>query len=568
MSTMITLEKTGQFHDNIYFNRYYRTNQEYSDFDFYTKTMIDHHSLSVNDKCVSEPRNPDVDPSYDEVGTVIDDALMDSCWPMKSQNRHHTGLSPYNTVDNNGMVKWKYKVDVDIKTGFAIDNEGVLYFGGGYNDIPWYVFALYPNGTLKWKFKTNGIVWSTPALAADGTVYIGTYDAKLYALNANGTLKWETSCGESISSSPAIGKDGTIYLGTFDGKNHGGYIIAMKPNGTIKWRYETGYHVVSDPAIADDGTIYIGSGDSYLYAINPDGMLKWRFKTGDWVKSHPAIGMDGTVYFDSFDDYLYALNSDGSLKWKYHDVGDGSAGAAIDEEGIIYIGGRRLSALYPNGTLKWHYTFGTGKHSGHSSPAISADGTIYIGVSTEDEKGGYIYAINRNGTLKWQKKIANEECLSSPTIDTQGNVYIGSSSRYSNTGEPYGELYAFGRNDANQPPEAPVITGTNFGRVNTPYLFNFTVYDPELDDIELFVDWGDGNSTGWLGPYDSDTVISLSHSWSERGNYQVKAKARDTFDGSESKWSTFSVIISKNKAINTPMFLQKFIQRFPFFEKY
>jgi len=560
---MTIIEKTDQYYDNIDFEEYYLKDIERSQFDIFSKTKLNYDSSYFNDKDVCEGGKLDTGSSFNNTVTIIDDALMDSCWPMKSQNRHHTGLSPYNTMDNNGMVKWKYEVD-KIESGIAIDDEGVLYFG----DFGYYLYAMYPNGSLKWRYRVNEWIWSTPALASDGTVYIGTYGHYLYAINPDGTFKWKFWAGRfaSISSSPAIAKDGTIFFGAMGPENNG-RIYALYPNGTEKWYYDTGYWIVSDPAIADDGTIYIGSADNYFYAMNPDGTLRWRFKTGGWVKSHPAVGKDGTVYFDSFDDYLYALNPDGSLKWKYHDVGDGSAGAAIDEEGVIYIGGRRLSALYPDGTLKWHYIFGDDKHSGHSSPAISADGTIYIGVTKGTVDGGYIFAINNDGTLKWQKKTANDGCPSSPSIDTMGNVYIGSSSHYLNDGEPYGILYAFGRNDVNQPPEAPVIDGPDHGGVNIFYLFNFTVHDPEFDDIELFVDWGDGNSTSWLGSFDSDMVISLSYSWSERGSYQVRAKARDTYDGSEGDWSTSRIIMPKIYIFNSLQLLSRIVGCFPFFEK-
>ncbi len=53
---------------------------------------------------------------------------MDSCWPMKSQNRRHTGLSPYNTPDSRGRLKWTYKASDYIEGGIVIDDEGVLYF--------------------------------------------------------------------------------------------------------------------------------------------------------------------------------------------------------------------------------------------------------------------------------------------------------------------------------------------------------------------------------------------------------------------------------------------------------
>ena len=534
--------------DDLKFDAYCRTEQDQSRYEFYAKTLLNHDSNSsdcnsVNDNERYEPVLPGI---TDYV--VGNDGLLDSCWPMKSQNRRHTGLSPYSTEGNNGMVKWTYEVDW-IEGGIAIDNDGVLYFG----DFDRYLYAMYPNGTLKWRYKTNEWIWSTPALAADGTIYIGTYGDSMYALHPNGTLKWKYWAGSvaSISSSPAIAKDGTIYFGAMGPENNG-RVYALNPNGTEKWHYDTGYWITSDPAIADDGTIYIGSGDSYLYALNPDGTLGWRFNTGDIVKSHPAIGDDGTIYFGSFDGNEYALNPDGTLQWKFSGTSSGAAGPAIDEDGIIFVGGDGLHALYPNGTLKWKYSFGGDEYSGHSSPAISADGTIYIGVVTGDWYAGYIYAINDDGTLKWRKKIANEGCESSPAIDTEGTVYIGSSSRSEIWG-PYGTLYAFGRHEVNHAPDAPVITGTDFGFVNNEYVFNFSVHDPELDDVELFVDWDDGNTTGWLGPFDSDTLISLNYSWSSKGNYQVKAKARDTYDGSIGSWSRLTVTMPKQYVFRFPI---------------
>ena len=111
----------------------------------------------------------------------------------------------------------------------------------------------------------------------------------------------------------------------------------------------------------------------------------------------------------------------------------------------------------------------------------------------------------------------------------------------------YGELYAFGRNEVNQPPDPPVITGETIGRVNTTYRFNFSAHDPDLDDVLFFVDWGDGTDTGWIGPYDSDMVITLDHLWSEKGTFELKAKARDIF-GYEGNWSTIHVTMPKVKS--------------------
>ena len=76
-------------------------------------------------------------------------------------------------------------------------------------------------------------------------------------------------------SSPAIGADGTIYVGSGDDN-----LYAVNPDGTQKWAFPTGNYIESSPAIGADGTIYVGSDDDNLYAINPDGTQKWAFATG------------------------------------------------------------------------------------------------------------------------------------------------------------------------------------------------------------------------------------------------------------------------------------------------
>ena len=56
----------------------------------------------------------------------------------------------------------------------------------------------------------------------------------------------------------------------------------------------------------------------------------------------------------------------------------------------------------------------------YSSPAISGDGTIYVG--SEDSK---LYAINLNGSLKWSY-TTGDRIDSSPAIGSDGTVYVGS----------------------------------------------------------------------------------------------------------------------------------------------
>ena len=107
--------------------------------------------------------------------------------------------------------------------------------------------------------------------------------------------------GGPVSSTPAIGADGKIYVGSFD---H--YIYALsQTDGSLYWRYQTGGAVDSSPNLASDGTLYVGSDDFDMYAIDTTvPKLKWTFRTGSFVDSSPAIA-DGRVYFGSYDGKVY-----------------------------------------------------------------------------------------------------------------------------------------------------------------------------------------------------------------------------------------------------------------------
>jgi outer membrane protein assembly factor BamB len=393
-------------------------------FEYYKKQLLKQdsdedtkeHLISNSEELITIPNTPLI--------TGLSNGPMDSAWPMKCHDVHHTGLSPYSTADNPGIEKWRFYEDGWIESTPVIDSNGTIYFAS----TGWEVIAINPDGTLKWRFSTGGfMLGSSPAIDEDGTIYVGSWDSYLYAIYPNGTLKWKfPTNGANIFSSPAIDEDGIIYFGDLGDFGYNSKIYAVNPNGTEKWHYTINNRIYSDSCIGDDGTIYIGSDDTYLYAMNPDGTLKWRFKSGDVIKAPPSIADDGTIYIGSYDDYLYALYPNGTMKWKCK-IGYGTAlNPSIASDGTIYVGWDHLYAVNPNGTIKWSFYMGEGRHIDGSSPAISADGTIYFGTNIGDAGGGEIIAVNPDGTERWRKMIAKNWVESSPSIAEDGTVYIGS----------------------------------------------------------------------------------------------------------------------------------------------
>jgi hypothetical protein len=74
-------------------------------------------------------------------------------------------------------------------------------------------------------------------------------------------------------------------------------------------------------------------------------------------------------------------------------------------------------------------------------------------------------------------------------------------------------------------------------------------------------DWGDGNISEWLGPYNSGELCHASYSWSEKGEYSVRVKARDTNCGI-SEWSNpQSISMPRNKV--TQKLFPRFQENYP-----
>jgi len=89
----------------------------------------------------------------------------------------------------------------------------------------------------------------------------------------------------------------------------------------------------------------------------------------------------------------------------------------------------------------------------------------------------------------------------------------------------------------NDPPEKPAKpTGATEGKPNIEYTFNTSTTDPDGDQIYYQWNWGDGNTSTWLGPSESQEIINTNYTWSIKGTYEITVKAKDE-NGHESTWS-------------------------------
>ncbi|MDK2956042.1 MAG: hypothetical protein PWQ57_1538 [Desulfovibrionales bacterium] len=115
-----------------------------------------------------------------------------------------------------------------------------------------------------------------------------------------------------------------------------------------------------------------------------------------------------------------AFGAAGDKLWEFEaESSFGFSSPAISQNGTIYVGSQdgNLYALTPNGEKEW--AFDTGDII-DSSPAVSPNGTIYVG-----SVNGKLYAITPAGQEEWAFPTG-DDIVSSPALDANGTIFVGS----------------------------------------------------------------------------------------------------------------------------------------------
>ena len=294
---------------------------------------------------------------------------------------------------------------------------------------------------------------SSPAVAADGTIYIGDRDNSLNAYRSDPvtkklSLKWrynqdiqgndDEGHEGDIWQHPVIApagrpEAGTIYFTHDQVNQQPGIFTALIDNGngtppTVKWKYRIGNFVKqSSPAIDENGIIYFGDLNGYVYAFkdkgacpadnvfcnNPDPpnstkgpVLLWKMQVGTTpgITASPVISADSnTLYIGT----LRAVSGGIPLGLTAVDISNPCSGPPC-----------------PLPPVKWTFQTTGGVDQ---TPALARDGTLY--VPTINMGQGRLYAITPGATaatLKWVfGPIPVSEYSALPIVAGDGTVYVG-----------------------------------------------------------------------------------------------------------------------------------------------
>jgi len=369
---------------------------------------------------------------------------------IETRNPSHGYLFAFN---NDGTVKWQYILqsnDTFNQSTPTIGKNGVIYFGSKLG----YVYAINPNGTTKWYNQyTLGIYNLSPIIGSitasliignDNNIYFGSNGvinpndpysdnvSLLFSIKSrNGTENWtynpfpqSNNNRPSINDSVAIDKNNNIYFG-FQLNNNGqlAYVICLDSYGVLKWQTDINHSKLNSVLLTGRPTLSVDNSYVYIpnfyYQSTPSIFYLNAIKTIDGtIDNQKSITINCTNSNSNYNSIARNNNDD-----LYFSICDPSNNA------VLY--------SVKNGTINWTFTINAPIGINtiayiDNTPSIGSDGTIYFCVTSTDystyTSSSSMYAINQDGTLKWDTPIIVEGGFSyvytSSAINLQGNVII------------------------------------------------------------------------------------------------------------------------------------------------
>lgn len=276
----------------------------------------------------------------------------------------------YAVNTSNGLLKWQFDGAKSRYVASAFYKNGYTYAPNADKKL----YVLDQNGILQWVFETAGANWSKP-VADDQYLYLASMDHHVYALNLtyavsdltadeDGTKNvvaepvWETDLGTAIVSDPLLA-DGFLYVGTIDGK----MFKINASTGEIAWKYEGETKIKSiwtKPVILD-GAVFFATEDGNIYALDVEtGTPVWNapISTGSQIVASGVI-INGTVSFGTLAGNLVIVDKNQTTSPSISREG-AIYSTPIYKDGKLYLmmvnGEKLVYALDENGREFWSFS--------------------------------------------------------------------------------------------------------------------------------------------------------------------------------------------------------------------
>lgn len=315
------------------------------------------------------------------------------------------------SVDVGGPVEAQVTTSPDGQTLYVASLEGSL------------TAIARDDGAVRWTLPLHERAYATPAVADDGTIFVGSDAKKMLAVTPEGKVRWSLDTDDEADTGAAIAPDGTVVFAA------GRMVYGVTPLAWVKWRFAAKRKVFTAPAVAPTGRVFFGSQDHHAYALTPQGGPLWSTDLGADVDGAPAIGDDGGVFFGTDGGEVARLDpDDGHVLWRTQLGGFVRGTLSVARNGDVLAGvygptPRAVRLRGSDGSLVGDFPVqGTGarEFGVHGGALEDEAGTLLFGAQDDS-----VTAIDAGGNVLW-RWTAGADVDAPVTLLPDGSVVVGS----------------------------------------------------------------------------------------------------------------------------------------------
>lgn len=265
-----------------------------------------------------------------------------------------------------------------------------------------------------WEYPTEGHIPGSPSLGPDSNLRVHSGDGKLHCVNLDGDEVFTTDdVGEPLGwASPLADDESNTWICAY----HGGLLKIDSKGDRRRQPFFRTRQKFDSTGIIYKGIYYVGSEDGFVYAISTNGMrgrITWDHLAGhgktDWfINSAVVLTPDEVIVVAGRDEHLYGFQLSGKKAWKVHLHGQLLGSPVVSADGDVYVG---VSTSRPNRRgagklvcigssphkIKWEYK---AQELVESTPVIGDDGIVYFG-----DNAGSIHAVDAAGNRQWLRNV-------------------------------------------------------------------------------------------------------------------------------------------------------------------
>lgn len=245
-------------------------------------------------------------------------------------------------------IKWRYTLpdvssSAEFTSGAVLGANDTIYAtftgavdGGIASDLVG-IKSMGNSGKLLFKTRLPGPSISTPAVGADGTIYVASA-AGVSAVTPAGIVSWTYPMAGARYTSPAVLPDGTIVAA-------GTELVAIYPNGTKRWNLPSlGRSFSMSVAVTKTGLLaaselpVAGTLPGWISIVSPEGARGKSVTLKSGSEYTPLVAADGTIVAASTFGVV-AFNENADIKYQAAQGVSGDQAFMTDAPPFVWFGG-------------------------------------------------------------------------------------------------------------------------------------------------------------------------------------------------------------------------------------